>query len=410
MTSPALAPFRIRSFRFQWPSDLAMSWAMEMETLILGWYILTATGSVQQLVIFGALVWLGAILSPLLGLAADRLGARVMLCASRAIYALLAALLTGLTFAGALAPWHVFAITSIAGLLKPSDQALRNLLVAETMQPGQLLGALGLSRTTADMAKVGGALAGAGGVALIGMAPAYAVVTAVYVVSFVLALGVAPASHTAGKRAANVLADLQQGFRYAWAKPELLGPLLIAFLVNLLAFPFTIGLLPYVAREVYGVGQAELGHLAAAFAFGALVGSVALGAGRVPLRAARVMLCAAMLWFAALLILGALRSYAIGLALIFSAGLVQSFCLIPLAAVILRGSSPEMRGRVLGMRILGVWGLPLGTLAAGFATAHIGFAACITLFAGAGLVATASIAWRWRAALWERGAAANFHP
>ncbi len=32
----ALAPFRIRAFRFQWPADLTTSWAFEMETLILG--------------------------------------------------------------------------------------------------------------------------------------------------------------------------------------------------------------------------------------------------------------------------------------------------------------------------------------------------------------------------------------
>ena len=46
-----LAPFRVRSFRFQWPADLATSWAFEMETLILGWYVLTETGSVLLLTI-----------------------------------------------------------------------------------------------------------------------------------------------------------------------------------------------------------------------------------------------------------------------------------------------------------------------------------------------------------------------
>jgi len=32
----ALAPFRIRTYRFLWPADLLTSWAFEMETLILG--------------------------------------------------------------------------------------------------------------------------------------------------------------------------------------------------------------------------------------------------------------------------------------------------------------------------------------------------------------------------------------
>jgi hypothetical protein len=35
-----LAPFQVRSFRFQFPADLATSWAIEMENLVLGWYIL----------------------------------------------------------------------------------------------------------------------------------------------------------------------------------------------------------------------------------------------------------------------------------------------------------------------------------------------------------------------------------
>src|SRR5688572_27862219 len=51
----ALAPFGVRSFRFQWPADLCTSWAFEMEALILGWYVLTTTGSVEQLVVFAAL-------------------------------------------------------------------------------------------------------------------------------------------------------------------------------------------------------------------------------------------------------------------------------------------------------------------------------------------------------------------
>jgi hypothetical protein len=38
MTAPQriamLAPFQVRSFRFLWPAELAISWALEMETII----------------------------------------------------------------------------------------------------------------------------------------------------------------------------------------------------------------------------------------------------------------------------------------------------------------------------------------------------------------------------------------
>ena len=81
------SPFAVRSFRFQWPADLATSWAFEMEALILGWYILATTGSVQQLVIVAALVWLGSLFSPFFGVAGDRIGHRTLLCITRGIYA-----------------------------------------------------------------------------------------------------------------------------------------------------------------------------------------------------------------------------------------------------------------------------------------------------------------------------------
>lgn len=407
----ALAPFRVRSFRFQWPADLATSWAFEMELLILGWYVLAATGSVQQLVTVAALGWLGSLFSPFFGIAGDRIGLRALLCATRGAYALLAAVLAALTLSGALVPWHVFAIAALAGLMRPSDMAMRMVLVGQTMRPELLMGALGVARTTSDTARVAGAIAGTGGVALIGMGPAYAVVTAMYVAAFLLSLGVAGAPARApGKAeaaAVKVLAGLMQAVRYVWEKPDLLGALGMAFLVNLLAFPFFLGLLPYVAREVFGIGQSGLGWLAGAFALGALAGSLVVGASRVPLRAGRAMLWSGALWFAAILLFGQTRALGPGLALLFVSGFVQSFCLTPLAAVMLRASSAEMRGRVMGLRIVAIWGLPLGLLAAGPFIERYGYGATTLLYAGLGLAATAAMGYRWRRALWHRAAAAN---
>jgi hypothetical protein len=399
------SPFSVRSFRFQWPADLATSWAFEMEALILGWYVLSTTGSVQQLVIVGALAWLGSLFSPFFGVAGDRLGHRNLLCITRGAYAVLAAVLTGLIFSQALEPWHVFTIAGLAGLLRPSDMVMRHTLVGQTMPAGMLLGALAISRTTSDTARVAGALAGSAGVALIGMGPAYAVVTAMYVAAFLLSLGVAGAPPAAAK--AHPLSDLSHAFRHVWHKPELLGAFSMAFLVNLLAYPFVLGLLPYVAKEVYAAGQAGLGYLAGSFWAGALAGSLFVGAGRFPLRPARAMLWNGALWFAAILLFGQTRMLAAGLVLLFAAGFVQSFCLTPLAAVMLRSADEAMRGRVMGVRMLAIWGLPLGLLAAGPMIAWFGFAATTLLYTGLGLAATLAIGYRWRHALWHRSAAAN---
>jgi MFS family permease len=402
------SPFAVRSFRFQWPADLATAWAFEMEALILGWYILSTTGSVQQLVTVAALAWLGSLFSPFFGIVGDRIGHRTLLCITRGTYALFAAVLTVLTLSGALAPWHVFVIAALAGLMRPSDWVMRNVLVGQTMQPGMLLGALGLSRTTSDTARIAGALAGAGGVALVGMGAAYAAVTAMYITSALLSLGIAARPRSAARSAAtHPLSDLKDGFSYVWHKPEQLGAFTMAFLVNLLVYPFILGLLPYVAKEVYGTGQAGLGYLAAAFWSGALAGSLAVGAGRWRLRAARTMLWSGGLWFAIMLLFGQTTHFALGLALLFLGGIVQSFCMTPLAAIMLRGAHDEMRGRVMGVRSLAIWSLPLGLVAAGPLIAHMGYAATTLLYTCLGLAATVAIGYRWRRALWLRSASAN---
>ena len=133
--SPALAPFRIRSYRFQWPADLLVSWAFEMETLILGWYVLVETGSVLYLTIYGALLYGGTLIAPMMGLASDRIGHRIMLSGMRAIYAAVAAVLMALAFAGVLSPLLVLVLAAVSGLVRPSDMGLRGALVADAMPP-----------------------------------------------------------------------------------------------------------------------------------------------------------------------------------------------------------------------------------------------------------------------------------
>jgi hypothetical protein len=128
---------------------------------------------------------------------------------------------------------------------------------------------------------------------------------------------------------------------------------------------------------------------------------------RVPLRAGRIMLGSAGLWFGFVLVFGQTTVLAPGMVLLFGMGFVQSFCVSPLAAVMLRSSEEAMRGRVMGVRMLAVWGLPLGLLAAGPLIESAGYTVTTALYAGMGLAATWAIAYRWRRALWHPSAAAN---
>jgi len=62
---------------------------------------------------------------------------------------------------------------------------------------------------------------------------------------------------------------------------------------------------------------------------------------------------------------------------------------------------------VMGVRMMVIYGLPLGLLAAGSLIDEIGFAATGTLYAAAGLALMLAIVLHWRADLWHVHAPAN---
>src|SRR5437879_3045880 len=157
-----------------------------METVILGWYVMVQTGSVLLLTAFGSLLLLGTLASPMFGVLGDRLGGRAVLMAMRVVYAVLAGFVLILTLTGRLTPGWVFVIATLAGLVRPNDQVLRNALIGETIPPQHLMGAVGLSRATMDSARVVGALAGAELSTALGIERAYVLVTSLYAASLAL--------------------------------------------------------------------------------------------------------------------------------------------------------------------------------------------------------------------------------
>ena len=410
MTRPvqraALAPFRVASFRFQWPADLATSWAFEMETLILGWYVLVETGSVLWLTVFVSLQFLGTLIAPMFGVVGDRLGRRTLLCAMRAAYAVLAGALLVLSVAEALRPHHVFLIAFFAGLVRPSDLVMRNALIADTMPADRLMSAMGISRTTMDTARIAGALIGAGLFSQFGMSTAYGVVVCFYLASLALTFGVSgarPGQSEPGSESvvASPWQDLRDGLAYVARTPVVLAVMWLAFLINITAYPMSHGLLPYVAREIYLTDENGLAHLVAAFAVGALGGSLTMifaGGWRYP---ARVMLISLWLWYAVLLAFGQMEDKIPGLVLLFAIGYLQSMAMIAMSVTLIGATEVAFRGRVMGARMLAVYGLPLGLMASSAFVDRLGFAGAVSAYGTVGLLASLAIAAKWRRVIWH---------
>ena len=398
-----LAPFAVRSFRFQWGSDVTTSTGFEMENLILGWYVLVQTGSPLLLAVVAALQYGGTLLAPGLGVVADRVSRRTLLLSLRAAYALVAGTAAGLGLAGWLEPWHAFVIAGLGGFLRPLDMMIRFSLVADTIPPRLLMNASGFQRLTMDAPRIIGALAGAGIMAAFGVGPAYAAVAAFYLLATLIGFGISlpPLGRSelpAGTATARFVGELGRGLAYIRSSGVIRFMLLLAVLANLLAYPSVLGLLPAVARDLYGVNENGLAQLITALATGALLASTVVAVVR--LRApASVSAIGLVVWLALVAVLAFTGTHTSGMAVLFLIGFAQSLAMISMGAALLLVTSPAYRGRVMGVRMLAVYGNPVGLLLGGALIEWMGVGFQMVAFAIAGLVlfgiAAAATRGRW---------------
>ena len=104
----------------------------------------------MMLTLYGALLYVGTLIAPIIGMWSDRIGHRIVLSAMRAVYALVAATLMVLAFTGTLQPMLVLVLAAVTGIVRPSDMGLRGTLIADTMPSDTLTAAMGIARTTSD--------------------------------------------------------------------------------------------------------------------------------------------------------------------------------------------------------------------------------------------------------------------
>ena len=333
----------------------------------------------------------------------------------RMIHTSVAVTLMAVALADALTPTIVLAMMAVTGLLRPTDQGLRAALIGDTVPPQELAGAVGLSRITSDSARIAGALSGAGLFAALGIGASYAVIATLYAAGVVL---ISQAENSRTVRAvdddeargvavdrASALRELRDGFIYVWNTPRLAAVIGLALLVNFTAFPISNGLLPFVAREIYGIDQTGLGYLLASAASGAVVGSILMYRAPIGERLARMMIIAGVIWHALLVCFAQVTGFAIGIPILFLVGFAQSLTMVSLTVILVRDAGQRFRGRVMGVRQLVIYSLPIGLLIAGALIETIGFTATATVYASIGIAFTIVIAVRWRAYIWldERG-------
>ena len=162
---------------------------------------------------------------------------------------------------------------------------------------------------------------------------------------------------------------------YVWTTPRMQAAIWIAFLANLTAYPLSNGLLPYVARDDLR-HQPDRARLSVGEFCDRLAGRLdrAEPDRRYPGGAAddrRHRRSGTR----RLLVFVQMQTVPTAIACLMLAGFSQSLAMISIAVILMRTASENFRGRVMGVRMMVIYSLPLGLLAAGSLIDEIGFAA-----------------------------------
>jgi predicted MFS family arabinose efflux permease len=220
-------------------------------------------------------------------------------------------------------------------------------------------------------------------------------VTIFYSLSVLMGLGISTIRSSIPVKHVNPLTEMKQGLRYMVDSSVIQPIMFLAFLVNATAFPLTNGLLPVVARNVYQHDENGLALMVAVFAVGALVGSLLMASVVNSRRPERFMMITMVIWYVLLILFAQTDSNALGLPLLALIGASISFCMISMSVVLMTFTKFEMRGRVMGIRMLAVYGLPMGLVIGGWLIEQYGVPATITGYAIVGLIALVFAVLKW---------------
>jgi MFS family permease len=402
-------PLRFGDYRFVWSSETLNLWASEMETIVLAIFVLRDTNSPLLVGLIGALKFGGTLLGPFYGLMVDRFDRKRLQVGVRIVGLSLAALLTMLIVTDTLVLWHAYAIVSAGSMVRMLDIVLVQALTADVVPARSLHGAIGLSRFSLDGARVAGSLAGGVIFEVLGLDWAYVMITVLYLLATLASLKIdrrqvltgagMPGEQSGSAGSGGVRADLGEGLRHVMRSDVLPGLIFFSFLIELCAFPIVNGLMTVIGAELYGLGGAGIGLLAAAASAGALSGALVLGIKPNIGSPTRVMVLSSVTWFVLMLVLAlSLPLWLFSLVLV-AWGVSGGITFVAMVVGLLRAAPAEARGRVIGIRTLGIYGLPIGLLLGGWIAEEVGALAMIGVLGGIGLVATLAAAIVWPALL-----------
>jgi predicted MFS family arabinose efflux permease len=370
-----------------------------VQAVAQSWLVLELTGSPLRLALINSFHFAPVLFGSLFaGAVVDRLPKRRLLVVAATAYALQALILAVLVGTGRVAYWHVVAGALAWGVLITFDTPARMAFVAGIVGRDDVGSAIALNTAAFNAARVVGPAVAGLVVGFAGLTPAFAL-NALAAASVVVALlAIRSRGLPAAATGRSILDEVAEVLRYAARTPLVLVALALLLVMSLTVFNFAL-YIPLLARDVLGAGAEAFGFLMAAVGVGAVMGALAVGAGRSHAPAVRSLFAASVVACTGLVGLSLVGRFWTAWVTLFIVG-IGSVVAVAGVNTLLQVIAPDaLRGRVMSLYSLIFGGaFPIGAFLVGVLAEGWGVRAALAVAGGVGLAVLAAIgvAWRWR--------------
>ena len=369
-----------------WMQQLAMIWLAYR--LSNSAFLLGLVGFCSQIPSF--------FLAPVGGVFTDRWNLRRTILLTQSLAMCQAMILAVLALTGAVAVWHILALSVCMGLITAFDIPARQAFLIQMVEGREnLTSAIGLNSSMFNGARlVGPAIAGflvaavGEGVCFLLNALSFAAVLAA-----LLAMRLPP--QAPAKPPQRVLHELKEGFRYALGFLPIREILMLLALVNMAAMPLTVVFVPVFAKIVFLGGPHTFGLLWAAMGLGALLGALTLASRKSVLGLGRQIAWTSAAFGLSLIAFSFSRVLWLSMLLLATGGFAVMMETASSNTILQTIVDDDKRGRVMSFYAMAFLGAaPLGSLLAGGLTSRLGVARVVQLAGATCIIGSLVFAWR----------------
>ena len=360
-----LGIFRYRNFVFVWASTTLVGMGTQMESAVLGWFVLTLTDSPFLVGLIAAARMALNFMALFAGAIADRLPRNILLVSVEFVMGISGVLMLTLILTDLLQVWHIFAITMFMGMVRLFQMPVAQSLIGDTLPAERVSNGAAFNTIAMNIAMLGGPVVGGVLFKAFGPQGAYLAIAALYLSSGIVALSIRIAPSGGPRNTEPVLRTVANGLRYARGDQVIWGVLLLAVIINLAGWTLHTSLAPIFARDVLGTDSAGLGLLLFAFGVGALSGSMGLAMVPSLRNVGKLLIVAVVAWHVAIFVFSFSQWFFLSMAILVVVGMAFASTQVLILTLLLRTTEAQFRGRVMGLRSLAILAFSPGSIAAG---------------------------------------------